>query len=112
MAYINQDVEIYAGDSKDLDLTIYDDAGNEVDLSQYSVYYYVYGNSGTTVGTKTVGDGIEIVTEGKCTISLDPSDTKNLFGEYNHEVDISQGSDVYTVMTGKFTVLQNIATEV
>jgi hypothetical protein len=112
MAYVNQDVEIYAGDTKTIDLTIYDEDGELLDLSGYAVFYYAYGSPGNPVITKTSDEGIDILTNGKCTISIEPSDTKNLYGKYAHEVDILKGSEVYTVMTGELTVKSSIVSEV
>jgi len=112
MAYVNQDAEIYVGDSKDFDVTVYDDNGDELDLSGYSVFYYVYGGSGAPVITKTTDDGIDVLGNGKLIVTLKRDDTKKLFGEYSHEIDLLENQNVYTVMIGKLTVLPSVVTEV
>lgn len=112
MAYVNQDVEIYAGDAKDLDVTIYDDKGEVLDLSGYSIFYYVYGSSGIPIITKTTDDGIDVLGNGKLIVTLKRDDTKKLFGEYSHEIDLLENQNVYTVMIGKLTVLPSVVTEV
>jgi hypothetical protein len=114
MADTNQNVEIHIGDSKRICLTIYDEDDNLLDITDYTLYYYVYESSGNPLITKSSGDGITIVNagNGSCTVDFEPSDTENMSGDYKHEVDITDGTDVYTVMTGKLTVLDSVATEV
>jgi len=113
MAYVNQNAEIYAGDSKEIDITIYDENGtDELGLSGYDVYYHVYESSGNPVITKTSDDDVEKLSGGKIVITFNPSDTEDMFGEYKHEIDIINETDVHTVLTGKLTISESVATGV
>ena len=97
---------MYAGDSKTLTILISDQAGDPVDVSDAdSITYSIFSSSATAKATKTLADGITVVTS-TVTVALAPADTAALSaGEYTHELQVVTAAlEVYTAMQGKLTV--------
>ena len=108
MTYTGQNIEIYQGDTKYIDVTVDDGSGNYVNITGCAVAWVVYRpTSGDVVLSKTTVSGVSITDEagGKFRITLYPVDTENLFGQYNHEGELTDPqSNVFTLFTGYFKV--------
>ena len=58
---------------------------------------------------KSLDNGIEKVETGKYKIRVAPADTKTKdIGQYIYDLQIGIGEDIYTVMTGTFTINKEI----
>lgn len=105
-----QDFKMYAGDTKDIVVTVKTASGAVVDLSSASVKWALkrHTHGPHDVFKKTGGGGITItdVLGGVFTVRLNSIDTKDLHqGRYYHEAEVTdmQGN-VSTVMTGTVTL--------
>lgn len=111
MTRTGQNVEIYKGDDRTLEVTIYDAYGNISDLYGASCNWVVYKiTQGTIVISKSSPSQITL-SSGIAFIPLVPADTENLFpGNYLHEGEITDNyGHVTTAFTGKFTILDSKA---
>lgn len=105
MTRTNQDFTMWSGDSKVLEVTVTDADGDAVNLTGASIDYVMQDDADIS---KSVGDGISITspaTGGLFEITLDPSDTTALAGDYHHECEVTDSSDnVSTVFVGTVTI--------
>ncbi len=113
MTQTAQDVELYAGDDRDIIVTIYDDDGSPLNLSSLNAAQWVLkrnsrGDSEELL-SKTLGSGMAITSasEGILTVTLDHDDTQGVApSTYYHEIRIkNSGLRTGTVLTGTFVVL-------
>ena len=111
MTEINQDFDIYQGDSKRVTFTVRDEAGSLLALTGYEATWVLYAGrdrSATAVLSKVIGSGLAVPTpaNGQVLLTLAPADTATLApGKYSHELEIISGAgDVSTVTTGTATV--------
>lgn len=100
----NQNFEMYAGDTKNIEVTI---AG--VNLTGASVKWAlkrtVYEADAVISKDTTGGISITNASGGVFVIALAPGDTTSLSGDYYHEAEITDSaSNVSTVFTGKATI--------
>lgn len=108
MAYVNQNIDLYAGEIRSVVVTVDDlNSGSVEDLTSATISWKVKQGS-TTALSKTVGSGITLAsdpTTGVFTISLQAADTSSLVGVYSHEgrVTLSDGT-IATMFTGSFVV--------
>jgi len=104
MTATNQDATIVSGDTIDLEFTVTDPDDNPVDLSTSSLEYALAERDGATVVTKTTGGGGVTVggtDDNVVTVRLAPSDTADIAGVYEHELEETDGSGaVATLATG------------
>jgi len=111
MTINGQNVEIFRGKDKILNVSIVDDNNNPLPISGCLFTYVVYKPTTSSIKiTKTIGSGINIVdmNSGIIEITLLPNDTKDLLGTYNHECEITTTSykdDV--IFTGQFIVIDS-----
>lgn len=109
MTYTGQNIDMYAGDSKYIDVTTLDaDNGGVLDITGCSITYIIYKQSTKNIViTKTVGSGITLTdpSNGRFRITLSPSDTQSMKGIYNHEAElVDLSSNISTLFTGYFKV--------
>jgi hypothetical protein len=103
----------YSGDTLKLIITTKDEDGNVIDLRNTDIEWALAESidPSTIVLTKTVGNGIDFIDaqNGQFKVTIDPSDTADLSGRYQHEIEITdtQG-DVTTVLTGRFQIREDI----
>ena len=98
------DFEMYAGDSKTLQVTVLDDAGAAADISGATVRWQMARYCGATpVVEKATGSGISIVDgpTGRFDVALLPADTEALQGCHYHEAELENVGVVSTVLTGE-----------
>lgn len=110
-----QDVTIYAGDTANLSVTVYDtDAGGYKNIANSTIAWVVFDPDSTGVLlAKTTADAITITDElnGLFAILLVPADTEDVSpGVYRHEAEITDASgNVSTALTGDFTIKESRA---
>lgn len=101
---------MFAGDSKELVVTIKDEADAAVSLEGVeAIRWHLSRTASKRPATveKALNDGIAVTDEtgGVITITLDPEDTEDLKGDFYHEVEIvDEDGDVSTVLTGRVTI--------
>lgn len=107
----NQNLELYAGDSKYLDF-IATDNGAAVDLTGVTIKWVMkrfVSSASNDVYKDTIGGGVSITdaANGKFTVTIAPSDTKTLaVGTYYHEAEVTDAlGNVSTVTVGKVTLI-------
>jgi hypothetical protein len=116
MTHNDQPVTGYhSGDTLFLNVTAEDEDGNVVDIRNTTIKWALAervdpttivlekDNAGT--GGVAITDGVN----GEFEITIDPVDTEDLEGRYQHEAEITdtQG-DVTTVFTGRFQITEDI----
>jgi hypothetical protein len=103
----NQDFQMFAGNTKNLLVTLKDTAGVTVDLTGATVKWVAVRGK-TVVISKETASGITITDapNGKYMIKLDSIDTKNLLGNLYHEsVVMDSSGNVATVFKGTIKLL-------
>jgi len=109
MTTINQNFSLYAGDSKNINITVTDDNGVPVNLSDCKIIWGVKRNARASryAVVKTSLDDI-IITDtqnGKATIRIMPNDTFGLSGDFYHEAEFTDAmGNVTTLFLGTMTV--------
>jgi hypothetical protein len=111
MTQINQDIELYAGDDKEIISTVYDDDGNVVSLSGLTAAQWILKKRAKDVNeilSKTLGSGIVVTSAsaGILTTTLNSVDTQTMDpGTYYHELRIKNASSkTGTVLVGTFII--------
>lgn len=115
MTETNQNVSMFAGDTKHLETTVTDDAGAAKTLGGATIRYAMATSpQDEAVVSKATPDDAEISidspSEGVFTIHLDPADTEALTATtYYHEAEVtdSQGN-VATVFTGSVSIRPSV----
>jgi hypothetical protein len=105
----NRDFSMFAGDSKTLSVSVTEQAdGAPTNITGATISWQaVRSLRKTVVITKSTSDGITISSGsgGTFDITLDPSDTASLRGDYYHEAQITfTTGEVSTVLRGVMTV--------
>jgi len=104
MTTINQNVEMYSGDSKTLNVTV-----TLTGTLVGSTIKWSAGMDYVPAVTKTTTAGISITGATTFTVALLPEDTENLEGTYLHEAQVTDLSgNVSTVMTGKLKIIKDL----
>jgi hypothetical protein len=115
MTITGQNFEMFAGDSKEIEIAVVDENGAALDLTPYDAINWVVYKPTTKeiVLSKTLGSGITVAAPltGIITISLVPADTENIFPMiYAHECEINSGTSVVsTVCTGTMKIVYSKA---
>jgi hypothetical protein len=114
-ALVEQNLEMYAGDTFEIDDAITNADGSAKDLTDAEITFVLYDeNTDTIVVTKTVNFGITItdIPGGLCRIVLQPADTLNVRpgNWYRYEVEVvDQYLNVGTVTVGNLIINRSIA---
>lgn len=105
-----QDVEMIAGDTRNLNVTVFDeDNGGNKNIANATIRWVLYNEeTDTSALTKTLAGGITVTNGllGQFTVALTPANTVSLTpGVYYHEVEVTDESgNVSTVLTGHITI--------
>lgn len=104
MAVENQDFTIYQGTSLEITGTVLDGEGAAQDITGYNVLWTLWDEAGIYIHLE-VGDGVTLTdpTNGVFTVTVPLEETKELYGDYEHEaraVDVQDQEDVVFVGTG------------
>lgn len=102
------DFELFAGDTKVLDITVKDDEGAVVDITDATIRWQLARSvNAPAVLQKAVGSGITISDgpNGLFEVALANADTETLKGAFYHEAEvILPDSTIATVVTGAVTI--------
>ena len=107
MTRTNQDFEMWSGDHKNLQVTVYDGDGASIDLSGASVIWLMSeGVEGASLLKRSTDSGCGISVSGSTfTVSLSPTHTSGSAGTLYHEAQVRDGfGNISTVMTGHATI--------
>lgn len=113
MASTGQNVEMIAGDSRTLDIVVYEsDLTTPADLTGVTARWWLARSVRSTGSNiflqKTSPSGGIAITasEGRVVVTLSPADTKDLEqGVYYHECELKDATnDVATVLSGAFVI--------
>lgn len=102
-------IDTYQGDTLEITCTVYDAAGAVFDLSGYAAAFTVkeHPEDTTAVLSKTTaGGGIVIAAPatGVMVITVDAGDTATMKGNYYYDIQITDLTNVYTVVFDNFIV--------
>ena len=106
MTTLSQNIEMWAGDYKDLIVTITGSDGAGYDLTGASITWVLEEApaSGSLIKKQISGSGVVISTS-TVTISLSPADTSGLAGMYYHEAEaLDSASRVSTLFVGTLKI--------
>jgi hypothetical protein len=109
MAMIDQDFEMYQGDTKQLIVSVVDGDGVAVDLTGAIITWKLYKSIAGDVPdvVKTLGEGANVTDalNGEFIVELAEADTLNMVGQYYHEAQVQDIRGYKTtVMTGKVVI--------
>ena len=108
-------ITIMRGDSKDLSITVLNEAGVAVDITGAIVNFKVAKDKAKAPQIAlTNGEQVSITNgpAGKLDIRLRSEDTLPLLGDYNYEVElVFPFGGVSTVLFGTLTIMQDIRVE-
>ena len=111
-----QNIEIYAGDTVNINVTVFDSDSNGLrkNIAGSVISWVLFDPDDTGVMlTKTTADAITITDglNGELVIPLVPADTETLTpGSYRHEAEVTDASgNVSTAMTGDFIIKESRA---
>lgn len=101
----SQNFSMYAGDTKQVVVTVKKDDGSALDLTGATVRW------GFDTVVKTTSSGIVLTTplSGIFTITISPTDTVGKTGEFQHGGTVTDAAgNVSTVIVGKITINKNV----
>ena len=110
-------ISMHSGDTRVLEITVVDENQAAVDLSAADVTWALSKKAadevlpkGSALLTKVVGNGIAIVdaVTGRADVTIDPSDTEALAGDFYHELQVVLGGAVSTVLYGTVTIVKDL----
>jgi hypothetical protein len=105
----NQNVKVYRANSASLSVAVTQADGTEYDPTlgvqlRYRVALTSHADDSDAMVQKSLGAGIVSNGTGGVTITLNPGDTDFDPGVYYHELQVIDGTDKSTAMTGAFVV--------
>lgn len=105
----NQQIDMYAGDTLTISVTVYDgDTTTPTSITGATVRWVMFNRAGSIVLDKTNGSGVTITNGvgGVFEVALLPADTVSLSaGLYRHEGEVTDVSGrVVTVVTGAILI--------
>lgn len=108
----NQDLEMWAGDTKKLQYTVLDENDDPVNLTNATINWWLAESAtSTAILTKTTADDISITdaANGVFQVTINPADTQNLEGRYYHEAEVTDDAgNVATVAVGVIKINPSI----
>jgi len=114
MTLIEQNLEMYKGDTKNLVVSVFNTDGSVKNLTDATIIWALFNSDTKEIYvTKTTGSGIIITnpTGGIIQISILPTDTETLKSGpwYKYETEVTDsGSNVSTVNSGYFTLWESV----
>lgn len=110
MTAINQNFEMYAGDTKNIIIAVTDASGMALDLTAATVRWILkppQPNAAIAISKSSPEIAIDI---DRITIKLLPKDTETLFGNFYHEAELTdQIGNVSTIMVGTAKINRSFA---
>jgi hypothetical protein len=111
MTAINQNFDMYAGDSKNIVISVVDEANKPLNVEGVTVKWILRPTQPITAPNILDKTTPEIETaEDKVTIKLLPQDTETLYGNFYHEAELTdQIGNVSTIMVGSIKINRSFA---
>jgi len=110
-------ISMHSGDTRKLQVTIVDESSAAVDLTSASIIWALSKKAadevlprGSAIVTKSIGDGITVIdaVTGRVDILIDSADTASLAGDFYHEMQLTLGGSVSTVLYGTVTIVKDL----
>lgn len=110
MTAINQNFEMYAGDTKNIIIGVTDPSGMALDLTGATVSWILKPpQPAAPISIRKISPQVEIDMD-RITIKLLPEDTENLAGNFYHEAELTdQIGNVSTIMVGTVKINRSFA---
>ena len=112
------DITMHSGDTRNIVITIVDSTSTAVPLGSVTDLTWALSKKasdsvtprGAAIVTKAIATGITVTDapNGVISIILTPADTASLAGEYYHELQMTFGAAVSTVLFGKVTISKDL----
>jgi hypothetical protein len=110
MTAVNQNFEMYAGDSKNIVVSVTDGASRALDITGASMKWILRPTQATASNIIEKSTPEIILDVYTATIKLLPEDTESLAGNYYHEAELTdQIGNVSTVMVGNVKINRSFA---
>lgn len=107
-------LEIYKGDTVNIDLTITDSDGNVIDITGYKFYFTVKSNDTDSDNDALIKEDVTshtAATSGQTRITLSKTDTDIATGNHYYDIQMKDVSDNITTITkDRFYVTQDVTT--
>ena len=110
MVRIEQDINWFANEDKEIEFTIVDTDGEAVDVSGATVIVWVcvrLRSIQENLIVKELASGITVATN-VVTVTLTPTDTDQLSGKYRHELRMTDDSLETVLVTGEVEVYKSL----
>lgn len=110
-------ITMHSGDTRNLLITVVDSTSTAVDLTAAGITWALSKKAadsiaprGAALVTKAIGTGVSIIVAGDGTLSvvLDTADTSALSGVYYHEMQLTQGAAISTILYGTVTISKDL----
>lgn len=114
MTMFNQSFVMMGGNSRNIVTTVTNENNQPVNLTNLIITFIIKDSalSLSKILTKDNGSsgGITITDaeNGKFIVTLLPSDTINLGGNYYYDIELTDGTNIWTVSVGTITVIRNV----
>ncbi len=99
----SQNFTMYSGDFQEVPFTVTGFAS----IAGFTARWQAVDSSGAVVLNKETGSGIVIV-DPIVTVTLDSVDTDELYGTFNHELELTSGTHKFTVAVGCMTIREDL----
>lgn len=111
MALTNQDFSLYAGDTRNIVVTVTNSDGTPANLTGATIKWVAARGKLVMISKDTIDNGIVITDalNGAYTIRLNQSDSSDLAGNLTHESVVTDAfGNITTILTGKMSILPSI----
>lgn len=104
----NQNITMVKGDTLAFNVEVFDEAGQPITVDSAFMTCKEIPTGEDFIFQKTLSDGIT-QSDGIMVVRVAPNDTKEIdAGEYFYDLQIGVGQDVFTIMIGTLSLMQNV----
>jgi transcription elongation GreA/GreB family factor len=111
-------ISMHSGDTRRLEVTVVDEASAAVDLTTASSIIWALSKKdadsvaprGSSLVSKDIGSGVTVTdaVNGRVDVAIASADTAALAGDYYHEIQVTMGGDISTVLYGTVTIVKDL----
>jgi hypothetical protein len=107
------EITAYRGDTINIECSVVDATGAAFDLTGYNDNYFTvktHPDDTSYLLQKSMGSGITVPAPltGVIEITVDAGDTAALYGSYYYDIEIGNGTNVYTVARSTFDIVKEV----
>lgn len=106
------DFDLFAGDTKTLQITVLDEQGQPLDITGAAVRWWASPSPYVRppLIKKEIGNGLTLTdaAHGRFTVELAAADTQDLRGSFYYEAEVEDDGAINTVLSGTFTVVPTL----